>query len=41
MKITKDICKEMRKKGTWKRVLCALCTFRKKCPELDYQENHE
>lgn len=40
-KITKSLCKEVKKRNTWTPIMCTMCSFRKKCTQLDYQEQHE
>jgi len=40
-KITKSLCNEVKKRGTWTPVMCTMCSFRKKCQQLDYQDEHE
>jgi len=41
MTINKKLCKELKKRGTWKSIHCTMCRHGKKCEYTDYQENHE
>lgn len=32
--MTLNLCKKIRKRGTWKKELCGICKYNKKCEEI-------
>ena len=40
--MNKFICKETKKRGKFKRVMCELCTYSSRCQDLhEYQQGHD